>query len=135
MCVDIVQYLHWRFHRIVQLLFSAPELREGLLFHIFNDFYQTNCLNIYRTHLHQICRVSITMTVDKRPKVSFGTLEGRCRGNQFLSVLSTSIHRIGFACHSLDGGTRTRSASGYYIFIFVKDLRFDLRFHRERFEI
>ena len=32
--------------------------------------------------------------------------ETRCCGNHFLLVLSASIHRIWFACHSVDGGVR-----------------------------
>ena len=44
------------------------------------------------------------MAVDERPKVSFRSLKGRCRGNQFLLVLSASVHRTGFACYSVDDG-------------------------------
>jgi len=29
---------------------------------------------------------------------------GRCRYNQFLLLLSASIHKIVFSCHSVDGG-------------------------------
>ena len=39
-------------------------------------------------------------------KLVFRILEGRFRGNQFLSVVSASVHRIGFACDSLDGGVQ-----------------------------
>jgi len=37
-------------------------------------------------------------------KLVFRSPNGRCRGNQFLLVLSASIHGIGFACRSVDGG-------------------------------
>ena len=56
--------------------------------------------------LHQICRVGRTMAVDERAVVSFRSLKGRCSSNQFLLVLSASIHRIGFVCHLADGGIR-----------------------------
>ena len=62
-------------------------------------------LNTYRTDLHQICRVGRTVAVEER-SVSFWFLKGRCRGNQFLLVLSAYIHRIGFACHLVDGGVQ-----------------------------
>jgi len=39
-------------------------------------------------------------------KLVVRSLKGRCRGNQFLLVVLVSIHRIGFACDSLDGGVR-----------------------------
>jgi len=46
------------------------------------------------------------MAVDEGSEVSISSLEERCRGNQFLLVLSAFIHRIGFAWHSVDGGVR-----------------------------
>ena len=39
-------------------------------------------------------------------KSVFQSLKGRCHGNQFLLVLLASIHRIRFACHSVDEGVR-----------------------------
>ena len=44
------------------------------------------------------------MAVYERSEVSFRSFKGRCRGNQFLLVLSASMQRIGFAWHSVDGG-------------------------------
>ena len=41
---------------VVSLAVSMP------FFHIFNDFFQTNYLNIHWTDLHQIRRVGRTMT-------------------------------------------------------------------------
>jgi len=46
------------------------------------------------------------VAVDERPEVSFLSVKGRCRGNQFTLALSAFIHKIGFACHSADGGAR-----------------------------
>ena len=75
-----------------------------LFFFIFNDFCQTNFLNIYLTDLHQIFRVSRTTAVDELSEVSFfRSFKGRCRGNHFLLVLSASIHRIGFAPEVVGG--------------------------------
>jgi len=49
----------------------------------FSDFCQTDYLNIYRTDLHEICRIGGTSAVDDDLKLLFRFLEGRCRGNQF----------------------------------------------------
>ena len=62
-------------------LAKGPNLRRGI---IFSDFSQTNYLNIYRTDLHEICRIGRTLSVDERSEVIFCRfLKGRCRGNQF----------------------------------------------------
>jgi len=37
----------------------------------FNDFCQTNYLNIYWTYLHKICRFGRTLAVDERSEVIF----------------------------------------------------------------
>jgi len=71
----------------------------------FNDFCQTNCLNIYRSDLHQICRLGRNIAVDERSEVSFWSLKGRCRRNQFCGPNPGPIHTPGFAWHSL--GRRT----------------------------
>ena len=38
---------------------------------LFNDFCRYNYLKIYRTNLHQVCRVGRTVAVDERSEVSF----------------------------------------------------------------
>jgi len=73
-----------------------------IFFVIFNDFCQTNYLNIYRADLRHICRDGRTVAVDEGLKLVFRSLKGRCRGNQFPLALSASIHGIGFAWHSVD---------------------------------
>ena len=64
-------------------VFSATALRkaqldeEGLCFagvlfkKYFNDFCQTNYLNIHQTDVHEICRIGRTLTVDERSEVIF----------------------------------------------------------------
>ena len=37
----------------------------------FSDFCQTDYLNIYRTDLHEICRIGGTSAVDERSEVTF----------------------------------------------------------------
>ena len=49
-------------------LAKGPNLRRGI---IFSDFSQTNYLNIYRTDLHEICRIGRTLSVDERSEVIF----------------------------------------------------------------
>jgi len=39
-------------------------------------------------------------------KLVFRFFKGRCRGNQFCGPNPGLIHRVGFACDSLDGGVR-----------------------------
>jgi len=51
-------------------------------------------LEIYHTNLCQICTVVRITAVDDQSKISFSILKGRCRGKQFLLVLSTKLHRI-----------------------------------------
>ena len=46
------------------------------------------------------------MAVDERSEVRFLSPKGRCRGNQFCGPNLGPIHRIGFACDSVDGGVR-----------------------------
>jgi len=43
---------------------TAAKQKRIMFCSLFNDFYQTNYRNIYRTDLHQICRVGRTMAVD-----------------------------------------------------------------------
>ena len=74
-----------------------------------NDFCQPNFLNIYQTYVHQICRVDRTMAVDKRREVSFWSIKGRCRGNQFCGPNQAKTTQLWFAWHSL-GWRTTRSA-------------------------
>ena len=38
--------------------------------------------------------------------LKFLFLKGHYRSNQFVLVLSASMHRIRFACHSIDNGVR-----------------------------
>jgi len=47
---------------------------SAAVFFIFNDFYHTNCLKIYRTDLHQIFRVGRTGATDE---ISFSIPQGR----------------------------------------------------------
>jgi len=51
----------------------------------FSDFCQTNYyVNIYRTDLHEICRIGRTLVVGERPEVIFFRfIKERCRGIQF----------------------------------------------------
>jgi len=80
----------------------------------FYDFYHNNYLNICQTDLHEICSDGRTSAADKRNEVIvFRSPTGRCRGNQFLSVLWASIHRIGFASDSLDGGEKCKCCAGH----------------------
>ena len=80
------------------VLFSPPGccstcggLYVFLLF-IFNDFCQTNYLNIYRTDLRQIYRVVRSMAVDDQSESSFfRSLKGLCLGNRSLLALSTEL--------------------------------------------
>jgi len=51
-------------------------------------------LEICHTNLCQICTVVGITAVDDQSKISFSILKGRCRGKQFLLVLSTKLHRI-----------------------------------------
>jgi len=71
----------------ISLLFTRPPvLREAqtwrvyvlltFSFILFNDFCQTNYLNIYRTNLHQLCRHGRTTAVDERSEVSFSITQG-----------------------------------------------------------
>jgi len=38
---------------------------------IFTDFCQTKYLNVYRTNLHEICRIGRTLAADERSEVIF----------------------------------------------------------------
>ena len=63
---------------------------------VFNDFRQTNYLNIYQTDLHQICRVGRTMAVDERPEVSFFDLSKDVAvATNFLSQMQAHITQFG----------------------------------------
>ena len=58
----------------------------------FNDFVQTNYLNIYRTDLRQIYRVGRAVAVDDQSESSFfRSFKGPCHGNRSLLVLSTEL--------------------------------------------
>ena len=59
---------------IYNLAHPASSRRLGYMFCcclFFNDFCQTNCLNIYRTDHRQIYRICKTLVINKRLKVSF----------------------------------------------------------------
>ena len=43
---------------------QASVLLMFYFFYIFSDFSQTNNLNIYRTDLHEICRIGRPLSVD-----------------------------------------------------------------------
>jgi len=66
-----------------------------LMFHnifkifIFSGFCQTNYLNVHHTDLYEIYRDGSTLAVDKRSEVIFPSIKGRCRGNQFLLIISS----------------------------------------------
>ena len=64
------------------------------MFNIFNDFCQTNYLNICQTDLRQICRVGIIMAVDKRPGIRFSIPQETLLWQLNLLVLAASIHRL-----------------------------------------
>jgi len=85
--------------------FSPPALREAqarwayvlLMFFIFKIFLvtcHTNYLSIYRTDLHEICRIGRTLAADERPIVIFRSLKGRCRGNQFCGQNRPPFHTL-----------------------------------------
>jgi len=59
-----------------------------LPFIVFNYSFQTNCLQIYRTDLWQLCRICRTMAMNL--KVVFGP-NGHCRDDQFLPALATEV--------------------------------------------
>ena len=86
------------------LRFRSPGRTYVLsLFHIysiFNDLCQTNYLNITPPIF-----IKLWLWMNDLPLVSL-SLKGSCRGDQFLLVLSNSIHKIRFTCHSADGGVR-----------------------------
>ena len=52
------------------------------------------------------CSVSRTMVVDERPKVSFSNSQGTFSWQPIFVGCIGDVHRIGFACDSLDGGVQ-----------------------------
>jgi len=46
------------------------------------------------------------VAVNERSELSFSIFQGTLPWQPVLLVLSASIHRIGFVCHSADGGVR-----------------------------
>ena len=70
----------------------SPLARGGLVFAVvFNDFCQTNYLNIYRADLHKICTFGRTLTVDEGSEVIFWITKGTLPWKPILWVKSTSI--------------------------------------------
>jgi len=67
----------------------------------FSDFYQTDYLNIYRTDLHEICRIGRTFAVVERSEVIFSISQGTLSQQSILWAKSTSnLHiavRVTFA--------------------------------------
>ena len=75
-----------------------------LCFIYFNDFCQTNCLNIYQTDLHQICRVCRTMAVDKWSEVSVSNPQGTLPWQQ-VHHAATDRYRLPTECPAANPST------------------------------
>jgi len=76
---------------------SCPEVQARrayvlLVFYFiyFSDFCQTNYLNVYRTDLHEICRIGWTLAVDERSEVIFSISQGTLPWQPILWAKSTS---------------------------------------------
>ena len=88
---------------ISPLALREAQARRGLYFavvlkyfkNILSDFYQTNYLNIYRTDLHEICRIGRTLAVmDARSEVIFSIPQGTLPCQPMLSAESTFIPHL-----------------------------------------
>ena len=93
------------------LLFSCCAAAHGRLFDllsflIFNDFYQTSYLKIYRIDLRQIFRVGISIVVYDQSENIFSFPQGTL---PWQTISAGFIHTIEFRWHSVMGACRLQS--------------------------
>ena len=64
------------------------------IFFYFSDFCQTNYPDIYRTDLHDICRIGRTLAADERCELIFSIPQGTLPWQPILWANLTSIPRL-----------------------------------------